>query len=164
MVGSDIFDLIIILLLVFFSLTGLKNGFIQEIAGILSLLIGFTLANTQHAKVAPYMSFLANENLRIILAYILIFIATMLIVSLVARLLRKILELSFAKWIDNLLGLVLGFAKGLFLCSLLIVVVQTIFGQAAFVQNSHTIPYLSALIDHIKNFMPADLTSRLGLH
>ncbi|MCR5814800.1 MAG: CvpA family protein [Desulfovibrio sp.] len=162
--GSDIFDLVIILFLVFFSLGGLKNGFIQEITGILALLIGFTAANSMHSKVSAYMLFVANEDLRTILAYILIFVASMLLVSLVAKLLRKVLELSCAKWIDTVLGLVLGFAKGLFLCSLLIVVVQTLFGNTAFVQNSRTIPYLSTLIESVKDFMPPDLLSRLGLH
>ncbi|MBO4335833.1 MAG: CvpA family protein [Desulfovibrio sp.] len=161
--GSDIFDLVIILLLVFFSFGGLKNGFIQEIAGILALLFGFTAANSLHSKLSSYLDFIVNGHLRTILAYILIFVAVMLLVSLVARLLRKILELSCAKWIDNLLGLLLGFAKGLFLCSLLIIVVQTLFAQTAFVQNSHTIPYLSTLIERIKDCMPPDLTQRLGL-
>ncbi|MBQ7618391.1 MAG: CvpA family protein, partial [Desulfovibrio sp.] len=160
--GSDIFDLIIILLLVFFSLRGLKNGFIGEIAGIVALVGGFVAANTLHPKVSPYLESLSDPTVRTILTYVIIFIAVMLLVSVLARLLRKLLELSFAKWIDNLAGFLLGLAKGIFLCSLIIMVVQAVFGNAPFLQDSHTIPYLNTLIEKVKEWMPADLISRLG--
>ena len=163
--GSDIFDLIVILLLVFFSLRGLKNGFILEIASIIALIGGFTAANTLHFKVSPYMQFITNDGLRVIVTYILIFLCVMLAVSLIAHLLRSLLEkLSVAKWIDTLAGFLLGLAKGLFLCSLIILVVQTIFGNVPFLQNSHTIPYLTTLIERVREWMPDDLSSRLGFH
>lgn len=162
--GSDIFDLIVILLLVFFALRGLRNGFICEVAGILGLIAAFTVANTVHPHVSPYMHFITNPNLRTILTYILLFVATLLLVAAIARLLRKVLEVAFARWIDSLAGFFFGLAKGLLICSLLIVVIQALFGQAQFIQDSHTIPYLNAMIERIRAWLPDDLATRLGLH
>ncbi|MCR4665906.1 MAG: CvpA family protein [Desulfovibrio sp.] len=160
--GSDIFDLVVILLLVFFSFRGLHNGFIGEVAGIVALVGGFSCANTFHAKVSTYLDSIANPSMRTIVAYVLIFIAVMLLVAFVARILRKILELSFAKWIDTLAGFFLGLVKGLLLCSLAIVLIQAVFQNAPFLQESHTIPYLTALIEKLKEWMPSDLLGRLG--
>ncbi|MBO4368668.1 MAG: CvpA family protein [Desulfovibrio sp.] len=162
--GSDVFDLIIILLLVFFSLRGLSNGFIAEVAGIIAIVGGFSCANAFQSKLAASLGFITNPSVRSITAYVLIFIAVMLLVSLIARILRKILEISFAKWIDNLAGLLLGLAKGLLLCSLCLIVIQALFANAPFIQNSHTIPYLTAFIERLREWMPADLMSKLGLH
>ncbi len=162
--GSDFFDLVIILLLVFFSFNGGKNGFICEVAGIISLIAAFTVANTTHPLVSPYMKFISNDALRTILTYILLFVATMLAVSFIARLLQKVVDYPFARWIDRLAGIFFGLAKGLLVCSLIILVVQALFGNAQFIKDSHTIPYLSALIERIRAWMPDDLAARLGIH
>ena len=162
--GSDLFDLIVILLLVFFSLAGARNGFIAEVAGILSLVVGFVAANACHGYVAHYFTFIVNPTLRSILTYLLIFICAMLLVSAVARLLQKVLALSFAQWVDKMAGFLFGLLKGLCICSMLILVAQAVFAQAPFLQNAHTVPYLRAFIEQMRAWMPDDLTSVLQFY
>ncbi|MBQ7608275.1 MAG: CvpA family protein [Desulfovibrionaceae bacterium] len=161
--GSDIFDLIIILLLVFFSFNGGKNGFICEVAGIISLIAAFTIANTTHPLVSSYMTFISNPDLRTIITYILLFVSTMLLVSFIARLIQKAVDYSFARWVDRLAGVLFGLAKGLLVCSIIMLVVQTLFSNAQFIKDSHTIPYLTAVIERIRAWLPDDLTARLGI-
>ncbi|MBR4742556.1 MAG: CvpA family protein [Desulfovibrio sp.] len=161
--GSDIFDLILILLLVAFALHGLKNGFIAEIAGIVALVGGFFAANTLHPILSPYMEFITNPSLRTIVTYVLIFMSFMLLISLIVRVLNKFISLTFTTWINKLAGFIFGLAKGFLVCSLLILAAKAVFADADFIKNAHTVPYLQALLDQIREWMPNDLTSRLGL-
>ncbi|MBO4312778.1 MAG: CvpA family protein [Desulfovibrio sp.] len=162
--SHDIFDLVVILILVFFAGRGFLTGFIGEAASIVSLLGGFWAANSFQAKVSPYLSFLSEPMWRTLTAYVIIFIAAMLGVALLARLLQKIIALTFATWADRLAGLILGLAKGLLICSLAVLILQAFFGSAPFLKDSRIIPYLNALMDHIRNWMPDDLAARLGMH
>lgn len=162
--GQDIFDLIVILVLVFFTGRGMYNGFIGEAAGIVALVGGFWAANTFHATVVPRITFVADPTWRPLVAYALIFIGVMLLVGIVAQILRKILQMSFAAWIDRLAGLGLGLFKGLLVCSLILVVVQTFFHDAEFIKQSRTLPYLQSIMQQMREMIPDDLTSRLGFN
>ncbi|MBQ7585666.1 MAG: CvpA family protein [Desulfovibrionaceae bacterium] len=162
--GSDIFDLVVILFLVFFSLMGWINGFLREIGGIIALVGGFLVANALHPLVSSHLQFIANPTSRTILAYLVIFISFMLLISLIIRLLRKLLDKTFTKWIDHLAGLLFGLAKGILICSLLMVVVQTLFYNTDVVKNSRTIPYLSTIVNQLRTWMPDDLLARLRIN
>ncbi|MBQ9536961.1 MAG: CvpA family protein [Desulfovibrionaceae bacterium] len=159
--GSDLFDLVVILLLVGFSSLGFKNGFIREIGGIIAIIGGFCTANALHSTVSPYFSFIGNPTVRMLLAYLLIFVLFMLLVSLLLHILIKARDLCFAKWIDKLAGLVFGFIKGLLICALIMVVLQTIFANTQVIQNSRTLPYLQTMLTHMRSWMPQDLMQRL---
>ena len=137
--GQDIFDVLIILTLVAFSIRGFLKGFVAEVAGIVSFVGGFWVA------------------------HVLLFIAVMIVVGIVARILQKILTFSFAGWVDRLTGGALGLTKGLILCSLVLLVLQKLFGNAPFLQNSRALPYFNSLIETIRQGIPPDLLSRLGL-
>lgn len=162
--GQDIFDLIVILVLVFFTGRGMYNGFIGEAAGIVALVGGFWAANTFHTTVVPRITFVADPTWRPLVAYALIFIGVMVLVGVIAQILRKILQLSFAVWIDRLAGLALGLCKGLLVCSLLLIIVQKFFYDADFVRHSRTLPYLQSIMQQIRDWLPDDLTSRLGFN
>ena len=62
--GHDIFDLVIILTLVFFTIRGISQGFIAEAAGIVSLLVGFWVAKTYNGVLEPYLTFLSDPGWR----------------------------------------------------------------------------------------------------
>lgn len=162
--GQDIFDLIVILVLVFFTGRGMYNGFIGEAAGIVALVGGFWAANTFLPTVAPKLTFVADPTWRPLAAYALIFIGVMLLVAIVAQILRKILQLSFTIWIDRIAGLALGLCKGLLVCSVILLIVQKFFYDADFVKHSRTLPYLQHIMQQIRDWLPDDLTSRLGFN
>lgn len=93
----------------------------------------------------------------------LIFLAVLIAVALVARILQKILSFSFVAWADKLAGGAVGLAKGTLLCALALLLLQKFFAQAAFMQHSRTLPYFNALIAQVRGWLPPDLLARLGL-
>ncbi|MBO4300226.1 MAG: CvpA family protein [Desulfovibrio sp.] len=161
--GQDIFDLVIVLLLTLFTARGFINGFVGEVASLASLLGGFWVAHHYHAMLAPHLTFISEPGWRIILAYICLFFWVVIGVAIVARLLQKILSFTFVSWADKIVGGMLGFAKGVVLCSLVLLVLQRFFSDAPFMQQSRVMPYFNALMKQVHGWLPPDLTSRLGI-
>lgn len=159
--GQDIFDLIIVVTLVLFTIRGVTNGFIGEVAGICSLIGGFWAARAWNAQVAPWLNFISDPSLRSIAACALVFVAVMLAIGLLARILKKVISFSFAAWADRLAGAVLGLAKGLLVWALIFIVLEKLFSDAPFLRDSRALPYFTAIIDQIKQWLPPELASRI---
>lgn len=123
----------------------------------------FWAAHHYHALLAPRLTAIADPSWRGIAAYVLIFLAVLIAVALVARILQKILSFSFVAWADKLAGGAVGLAKGTLLCALALLLLQKFFAQAAFMQHSRTLPYFNALIAQVRGWLPPDLLARLGL-
>ena len=161
--GADVFDLIIIVTLVFFTLRGLSNGFIGEVAGILSLLVGFWAARTFNMQLTPHLTFIADPNWRNLASCVILFVGAMVVVGLLARLLKKIIALSFAAWADRLAGAFLGLAKGIIVWLLIIIVLEKFFRNAPFMQQSRALAYFSSLLDFIRPWLPPALADHITL-
>ena len=161
--GQDIFDLIVVLTLVFFAGRGFLHGFVGEVAGLVSLLGGFWAAHTYHDLLAPRLTFIHDPAWRVMAAYVLIFLGVLISVALLARILQKILSFSFVSWADKLAGALLGLAKGALIWSLALLVLQKFFAGTPFLQHSRTLPYFNALMGQVRGWLPPDLLSRMGL-
>lgn len=161
--GQDVFDLIIILMLVFFSLRGFSNGFVGEVAGVVSLVGGFWAAYTYHPLVSRHLTAIADPGWRTLAAYVLIFLAVILLVALLARILQKILSFSFVTWADKLAGCIMGLLKGALICTPILLILQKFFHDAPFMQHSRVLPYFDALMQQVRGYLPADIVARLGL-
>ena len=161
--GQDIFDVIVVLVLVFFTLRGFWNGFVGEVAGLVSLVGGLWAAHNFHPLLSGYLTFISAPAWRQLAAYVLIFIATLVLVGVLARILQKVLSFSFVAWVDKLAGGILGLAKGLLLCSLVLIVLQKLMGNMAFLQNSRALPYFTSLIEQIRAWLPPDVLSRFNI-
>ena len=161
--GQDIFDLVVILTLVFFSLRGARVGLVGEVAGVASLVGGFWGARAWHGLVSPHLSFISGEGWRTLAAYGLVFAGVMLVVGLAARLLRKVVAFSFASWADRLAGGVFGLAKGVLIWALVLIVVEKLFQNDAFMRDSRVMPYFHALVAQLRAWLPPDIAARLGI-
>lgn len=157
------FDIAVICILSMFTLRGLIRGFVAEIAGVVAIVGGLWYARRSFTTLAEYLTFIPDPTWRQIVAYVLIFLAVMLVVGIVARILRKVLEFSFVLWVDKLAGSLTGAFKGLVICSALLILVQAFLPDAAFIRDSKVIPYLQAVMEQVKNYLPPDIISKLHL-
>ncbi len=161
--GQDILDISIILILVFFAIRGFFNGLVAEVAAIISLVGGFFAAHQFHPLLAPHLTFIAEPMWRTAAAYVIIFVAVVVLVAVAARILQKLLSLAFATWIDRMGGGLFGLAKGILVCSLIFLVIGKFFSTMDFYQNSRVRPYMTAVIGQIKDSLPPDIVSKLSL-
>jgi len=120
-------DIIIILILAFFTFNGFRHGFIVEISRIISLVGGFIMAAKFHKELLPFIRpYIENESLQVTAAYLGIFIMVVIIITLIAKVLQKFFEFILLGWLNRLLGVLLGMLKGFLIVSLLIFIIQAL--------------------------------------
>ena len=163
MVGQDIFDVVIILVLTFFAIRGYLVGFVGEVAAIVSLVGGFWVAHTFHTLLAEKITFVSEPLWRNMAAYVILFVAVVIAVAIMARVLQRILSFAFVSWADKLAGGVMGLAKGLIVCSIAFVVLGQFCANADFYKNSRVRPYFSTFIDTVRSSLPQDVVQKFHI-
>ena len=120
-------DIIICLILGFFTFNGFRHGFIEEMARLISLVGGFILASKFHHLLIPYLQiYIESTAIQVTMAYMGIFILAVVVIAILAKILQKFIELVLLGWLNRLLGLLLGLLKGFLITSLIIFIIQAL--------------------------------------
>ena len=157
--GANIFDLIIILTLAGYTLSGFFSGFILQFARLFSLVGAFWAMRSWTPLLAPRLEFVAEPSWRSIAAAVIIFIVVLLAIGIIARLLKKLVSFSFGGWIDKLLGALLGCAVGLIFWTIIIVLLEKFFPEGEFLRNSQLVPYFNTFVENLRHWLPPELAS-----
>ena len=133
---------------------GLMSGFIRSLSVFVGLILGITLAQTYAADLSPIISewFTLSARQCLSLAYVVIFIAVMLLVAIVARILDKFLHLILLGWLNKLLGALFGFFKWAIILSFFIMVIEYANSKFEFLTPEKKSE--SLLYEPIKNVVP----------
>ncbi|MET6989368.1 CvpA family protein [Sediminicola arcticus] len=106
-------DIVLGILLLFGLLKGLKNGLLIEIASLIALIAGLYGAIHFSYIVGNYLSGHLDwdENYMNLTAFIITFIIIILLVSLVGRLLTKVIDFAMLGLLNRIAGGVFGMLK-----------------------------------------------------
>ena len=94
-----------------FSLRGLLRGFVGEVAGLVGLLVGLVLARMFAPQCAEFIEPMLGRGAPVV-AWVGLLLGGMLVISLLARIVQKIIHIAWAGWLDHILGLGIGAVKG----------------------------------------------------
>lgn len=108
-------DIVLIVVLALFILSGLIQGFIRTALALAGLIVGIFLAGRYYVAFGNWLP-IANTNIANIVAFAIIFIAVMVAAVLLAFFLRKIISLIMLGWADKLLGALFGLVLGALFC------------------------------------------------
>lgn len=115
-------DIILIVILGFGAISGFRKGFVMEVVSILA----FILAIIGAFKLLQVGMDFIQENFQLsgkllpYLTFILIFIAIVILVNLVGKSVKKMLDMTLLGSFDNLAGAIVGLFKWAFGISVLI--------------------------------------------
>ena len=109
-------------------ITGVKRGFIHQALSIVAIWVGALLAGKFTPDVCKLLSGLDSipENARRVLAFVLIFIASYILLFMLASLIEKVLKSLNAGFLDKLLGVIFGVAKLSLVAGLICVVLNSV--------------------------------------
>ncbi len=116
-----ILDWVLVAFIGFFFVRGLFRGFLLELTDIVALIGGYFAAKL----IAPYLAYFITDNTSLqrgiagIIAAIVIFLAAAILISLVGKLLRKIVRSASLGWLDRSIGALFGGLKSFFLIVIL---------------------------------------------
>jgi len=129
-------DIVIIVVVAFLGIVGLRQGLIRTVFGIAGLIGGIVLAGRYYGGLAALLSpsgaIWAN-----IAAYAIILIATLIVAGVIGWLVAKLVHLVLLGWLDRLVGCILGvFIGGLLCAAILAIVVKYYPGVDATINQS----------------------------
>ena len=123
-------DIFISIFLIYGFIRGLYKGFIIEIASVIGLLLGIYLATQYSGDLSNYLIskqfFSWKEGYVIILSNVILFILTILIVSILGKVATKLVKLVALGLFNKILGSVFGLLKNI----LILVIVIFVFNLA----------------------------------
>ena len=95
------------------ALLSLMRGFIKEALSLIGWLLAFFLAIMFSERLALLLQHsVQNPAGRYILAFAILFVATLIAMGLLAKLLHSLIEFAGLGALDRVLGMVFGFARG----------------------------------------------------
>jgi len=119
-------DIIIAVLLVAFGIGGLKKGIITEAATLLGLGLGlygaFHFSDFTADKLLQWVEI--NPKYVSLVSFIVTFIVVAILVNLLGRVVTKVVKELSLGFIDKIGGFVFGIAKGILMCSLLLMLLN----------------------------------------
>ena len=152
-------DLVLLAVFLLSVLVGLWRGFVFEIVSLLGWLLAFIIANSAGpflAELIPLSS--SDPQVRLWVAYIVVFVLVLLTCTLFARMLRALISATPLSFVDHLLGGAFGVVRG----SLILVVVATLvtlspYANSTTWKSSHGALWLGVALEGLKPILPQSL-------
>ena len=143
-------DWIIVAILAASGLLSLWRGFVKEAISLVVWVAAFGIGITFSPKLSGLLAAsVENDSLRLILAFILLFVGTLIVGGLINRVLASLLKVAGLSGTDRLLGMVFGFFRGaiVILACLIIVPPLVAVDQELWWRESMLIPRFLMLED-----------------
>ena len=111
--SANVIDIIVLVPILYGLVRGIFRGFVQELTAILVVVAGLIVARIYAPSLAQYMTANLTWNISVCqtVAYLAIFLATAIVLSLLGKLITRLLHAISLGWLNRLLGAVFGAAK-----------------------------------------------------
>ena len=118
----SVLDIILLVCFIPALITGISKGFIQQAAGLASVILGTWLAFKFSEKLSVLMAPGLNldEKWLHVISFAIILIITILLLALVGKILSGVLELATLGWVNRVLGFIFAIFKAALLLGLVI--------------------------------------------
>lgn len=106
-------DYVLGIIILIFAFAALFKGFINELFGKASWILGILCGVLFYADLAPHLEEkIASGTIRNILAFIIIFVVVFLVLKIIGAIIGKIFEMKILNSLDHALGLFFGLIEG----------------------------------------------------
>ena len=142
-------DYVIIAVIGLSVITGLFRGFVKELIALCVWILAIWLAFTYSPLLDPWLqSYVHDKTARTVVAFVAILLGTIIVGGMFNALLSFILHRSGLSGTDRVLGLGFGFARGVFIVALLMLVVKmTSLPQEEYTRQSYLYAKFDPLVD-----------------
>jgi membrane protein required for colicin V production len=149
-------DVVIIIIMAYCIIRGLMLGLLNSISSFIAIIAGILLSKRYYLILSDFLNKFAFPDIHGVVSYILIFIIFFIGIKVFFILVKKISSSSGLTTFDRILGVSLGFAKGLLISGILITVIQvTMPPKSNIIVKSVLLPYYNKIIT-TTGFMPKD--------
>ena len=120
-------DWIILAVVGFSALTSVFRGFVKEASSIVSWVASFVVASRFYSQLAVYMTFSNDGLTRSVVASIILFVGTILILGFISQVICSLVQKVGLSGFDRLLGVAFGVVRGVLIVCAVLALAQMLF-------------------------------------
>ncbi|MEE8318438.1 MAG: CvpA family protein [Dehalococcoidales bacterium] len=113
-------DVSILVIIGLATFSGLRTGLIKATFTLAGVIIGIFLAGRLYVSFAEQLTFIPQDNIARIVAFIIILGVVMVVAGVLASVLKWIASLVMLGWVNRLGGAIVGLIFGAFFCGALL--------------------------------------------
>ncbi len=158
-----LFDYVVLIIFFISIVLSIIRGIVREVLSIAGWVVAFIAAGTYATDFEPFVPAEIGGSLRIVAAFVLVFIGTLLITVLITMLLNSLIKNVGLGFIDRLLGAVFGFARALIIVLTLVLIAgftalpqQPVWQQAIFSEP------LELMAKQVRSWLPDGLSKYIS--
>jgi membrane protein required for colicin V production len=135
-------DWVIVAVIVVSVIQAAISGFFHEAFGIAGLVFGYLLAAWNYQRLADrFAPHLKSEWLGEIAAFLIIFMAVLVLAGMAGRITRHIVKEAGLSFVDRILGGALGIVRGSLIVAVILVSMATFTPTSQMLEGSELAPY-----------------------
>jgi membrane protein required for colicin V production len=135
-------DWLIVVVVLLNVVSAAIQGFFAEALSMAGLVIGYIVAAWQYPGLAAWFStFLKNDLLADIFAFLVIFFAILIVFSIAGRVARKLMKAAGLSGFDRFLGALLGLVKGGLVVAVVLMGMTAFTPTSTMLEKSELAPY-----------------------
>lgn len=144
-------------------LLSLMRGFLREVLALVGWVAAFFVAKLYTLELAPLLpQAIPTQSLRLLAAFVILFLATLLVGSLLAIALSEVFRKMGLDWLDRWLGAAFGIARGVMIVGVLVLLAGlTSIPQDARWRNAMFSAPLEAMVMSALPWLPAGVASHI---
>ena len=145
------------------ALLGLWRGIIGEIIALLAWVAAFFAARAWGGQVASWLTFSTEPTVRLVVAWVLVFVAVLMAMALLRLAARGLLKALEMRSIDRLFGVLFGAARGaLIVFALVAAGGMTSLPKEKWWSDAYFAPALETAVLAGKVWLPSDVAKRIS--
>lgn len=154
-------DYLIIVVIVVSALIGIWRGFVREALSLVVWVAAFWLAYLLAGRVESYFAgMVTDHSLRLVVAFVLLFLTVHVVGFVVARLLTSLLASIGLGGVNRLAGGGFGAMRGVLMVAVVVLLVgMTPLAEAALWRDSYIVGLFVDGLGWIQHYYPLDLNS-----
>jgi membrane protein required for colicin V production len=138
----SLLDWLLLAILVYSIAVSWFKGFVREVLGLITVLVGVLLAAWFYRGVGRlFKDVVRTENIALFFGFSLIFVMTLVAGFLVIWLVTKFMKFAKLQWADRLLGAAFGFIRGWLISAAILLALTAFEIQTERLKGSELAPY-----------------------
>jgi len=157
------FDYAVLVIVGLSILLSVIRGLVREVLALLAWVVAFVAANLFGGSLAKLMpDAIPTDELRLMAGLVSVFFVALLVMSLVAMAVSKLVKNAGLGVEDRMLGSLFGLLRGLLVVLVLVLLAGlTSLPKQRVWRDSVFSPRLQALAVHVRQWLPAELSQRI---
>jgi membrane protein required for colicin V production len=148
-------DIVIIILFIIFTVSGLASGLIRSAFALAGVILGVVLAS----HFDNWATFIKNVNTAHIVAFIIVLLVVIIIATIVGAVISKLISMVMLGWLNHLLGAAFGLIFGGFIIGGLLTIWAKYGGDTSLITGSSLATFLLDRFPVVLGLFPYEFNS-----